>query len=157
MPPAQRAITFILTFVIAAGCATSSDSTRLSESDTDRINSQVTELNRTWEKFRVSANACTPADATTCFEAAFSSSGFEDAVTDLRAAIGEVGEDVDKGECRSSLDALDAKLGRLSSALDTLQADAEAGNIESIGTTGPAVRSAWDAAVNAQSSSSKVC
>lgn len=157
MDAARNALAFVAMLTIGFGCGGSSDATRLSASEGDQYDERINEINRTWEEFRVAGNACTTADAGPCFEAALESSGFEQAVTDLRATVDQFRANVDAGDCRSSLDSLDAKLGTLLAALASLREDAEAGDAEGIASTAHAVRAAWDAAVDAQEPSSEVC
>lgn len=139
-----------LTLALLSACGTS-ESTQVSSSDTDAYNENIDEINRAWEEFRVAANACTFEDSP-CWTAALVSSGFEQAVSNLQATASGIRDSVEAGECRSSLDALEARLENLLDSLDVLKDDVGAADASAIESSAPAVRSAWDAAVTAQGS-----
>jgi hypothetical protein len=137
----------ILMLVLLSACATS-DSTEVSS---DAYNERVDEINRTWEEWRVAANACSTADAP-CWEDALaaSGSGFEQAVSDYKDTVRSLATSFENGECRSSLVALDAALEDLLDSLEALRDDVEA--VSGIEASAPAVRSAWEDAVTAAGS-----
>ena len=127
------------------------DSTRLSGSQQDEYNERVDEINRAWEDFRVAGNACTAEDADSCLPAALESSGFVEAVGNLRTTFVRFGESVDPGECRSALEDAEASLHTLLIALDILKYR------EANAQTAAQVRSEWDAAVQSVAPSAEVC
>ena len=140
----------ILMLVLLGACATS-DSTEVSSSDSDAYNERVDEINRTWEEWRVAANACSTADAP-CWEDALaaSGSGFEQAVSDFQDTVRSLATSFENGECRSSMVAFDAALEDLLDSLEALRDDVEAAS--GIESSAPAVRSAWEDAVTAAGS-----
>jgi hypothetical protein len=148
---ARRAgLACVLLLVFLVACSTS-DSSDVSSADTDAYNEGIDEINRAWEEFRVTANACNVADGP-CFDEALDSSGVEQAVSDLQATVRSLARAVETGECRSSLTAFDAGLEDLLDSLEALKDDAQAADASGIESSAPAVRSAWDAAVEDQGS-----
>jgi NAD-dependent SIR2 family protein deacetylase len=152
MAALRRTLVFGFFLMASVGCGGSADSTRLSSSQQDEYNERVDEINRAWEDFRVAGNACTAEDAD-CFSAALESSGFVEAVGNLRTAIVRFGESVDPGECKSALEDAEASLHTLLITLDILKY----GDASDIPTAAPQVRSAWDAAVESVGPSAEVC
>jgi hypothetical protein len=112
----------VLLLVFLGACSTS-DSSDVSSADTDAYNEGIDEINRTWEEFRVTANACNVADGP-CFDEALDSSAFEQAVSDLQATVRSLARAVETGECRPSLTAFDAGLDDL---LDSLEVEDQGG------------------------------
>ena len=144
----------ILMLVFLSACA-STDSGEISSSDADEHDEKIDEINRSWEEFRVTANACDLSDGG-CFVNASAASGFEEAVSDLQETVRSLETSVETGECRSSLTMFDETLEDLLRSLDELKDDAEAADESGLESSAPAVRSAWDAAVTAQGST-EVC
>jgi hypothetical protein len=138
----------VLMLGLLGACATS-DSTQVSSPDSDAYNERIDEINRTWEEFRVAGNACSIDDGP-CFVDAMTSSGFEQAVSDLQGTVQSFGTTVETDECRSSLSAFDAALEELLESLEAMRDDAQSTDTSGLEASVLAVRSAWDAAVTAQ-------
>lgn len=152
----RRALVTVVFMALAAGCGGSSDATRLPASDRDQYDERIDEINRTFEEFRVAGNACKVEDPG-CFEAALADSGFEAALVELSSTVDEIGAGLEPGECKSSLESLEGELSNLSSALAALKADVQAGDVEGLGSSAPAVADGWGSAVDAQAPSSEAC
>lgn len=141
---APKLLSFVV-LVFLAGCGGSP----FSASEQDEYNERVNEINDAWEEFRVAGNACTAP----CFQAALESSGFVEAVGNFRSTVVKFQDNVDPGECRSSLHDLELFLGTIGATLDSMKY----GEDDAVQTAASSLRQRWDEAVAVGSFAADAC
>ena len=147
----RKTLPFVF-LVILAGCGGSSP---FSASERDEYNERINAINDAWEEFRVAGNACTGADAADCLKAALDSSGFPEAVGNLRSTVVRFQDSVEPGDCQSSLDDVEASLHILNINIDILKYGET--DPDAVEETADSFVEAWDAAVAAGDAAGDAC
>jgi outer membrane murein-binding lipoprotein Lpp len=150
----------LLVVGVLGGCG-GSGSSQPSNSEIDRVNHRVSDLNAAYERMRVGANACHPGDSpeviASCFDRAFAQSGIDSVLSSFDREVRGIAGRLDAGECRAAMQHFDATLVALRRAVATMKHDADIGQVGSLFTDGHAVQDAWKLSVRAEAETDKPC
>jgi len=151
----------LLVVGVLGGCGGAGSSQQPGNSEIDRINHRVSDLNAAYERMRVGANACHPGDSpeviASCFDRAFARSGIDSVLSSFDREVRGVEGRLDAGECRAAMEHFDATLVALRRAVATMKHDADIGQVGSLFTDGHALQDAWKVSVRAEAETDKPC